>query len=106
MLIWTILKALCELVALSYLAMFIVGVFNWRNRLNNPVYKFFDLLASPVTKLARWITPAAVTDARTRVVGCFLILIVWMISIFELSQHCKANPADPYCVQKLKAKQP
>jgi uncharacterized protein YggT (Ycf19 family) len=106
MLFWSILKALSELVALSYLAMFIVGVFNWRNRLNNPVYKFFDLLASPVTKLARLITPAAVTDARTRVVGCFLIFIVWMIAIFEISQHCKVNPAEPYCVRKLQAERP
>ncbi len=104
MLVWTILKAICELVALSYLAMFIVGVFNWEKRLGNPVYRFFDLLASPVTKFARFITPAAVTDGKTRVVGCFVVLVVWLICLFEIGQGCKENPAQSYCVQKLGVK--
>ena len=104
MLVWTILKAICELVALSYLAMFIVGVFNWEKRLGNPVYRFFDLLASPVTRFARFITPAAVTDGKTRVVGCFVVLVVWLICLFEIGQGCKENPAQSYCVQKLGAK--
>jgi uncharacterized protein YggT (Ycf19 family) len=104
MLFWTILKAICELVALSYLAMLIVGIFNWQKRLGNPVYRFFDLLASPVTKFARLITPSAVTDGKTRVVGAFLTLIVWLICVLEISQGCKENPAQSYCVQKLGAK--
>ena len=104
MLFWTILKAICELVALSYLAMLIVGAFNWEKRLNNPVYKFFDLLASPATKFARLITPAAVTDPKTRVVGAFLVFVVWMICLFEIQQGCRENPAQSYCVQKLTAK--
>jgi uncharacterized protein YggT (Ycf19 family) len=104
MLFWTILKAICELVALSYLAMLIVGVFNWEKRLGNPVYRFFDLLVSPVTKFARLITPAAVTDGKTRVVGAFLVLIVWIICVLEINQGCKENPAQSYCLQKLGAK--
>jgi uncharacterized protein YggT (Ycf19 family) len=101
LLFWAILKALCELIVLSYLAMLVVGIFNWKKRLGNPVYKFFDLVASPMTKLARLITPAAVSEPHTRVVGAFLAAVVWMLCTFELAQSCRENPADPYCVRKL-----
>ncbi len=98
-----IIKALCELIALSYLAMLVVGVFNWKGRLGNPVYKLFDLLASPMTKIARLITPALVTDAHTRVVGCFVVFVVWMAAVFELGQQCRAAPEASYCVKKMSA---
>ncbi len=106
LLFWAILKALCELIALSYLAMLVVGVFSWSKRLGNPVYKFFDLLASPATKIARLITPKAmVTDAHTRVAGCFLVMVIWMLSVFEIAQQCRVSPAESYCVKKLGERQ-
>jgi uncharacterized protein YggT (Ycf19 family) len=96
-----IVKAICELVALSYLAMLVVGIFNWKARLGNPVYKLFDVLCSPMTKLARLITPAAVSDAQTRVVGFCLVFVIWMAAILELREQCRAAPEASYCVKKL-----
>lgn len=105
LLFWTIVKTLCEVAGLAYLAMFVVGIFNWGKRLGNPVYRFFDLVASPVTKFARWVTPAAVSDAHTRVVGFFFVVILWFVSVLEIAQHCRAAPETPYCVQKLERRQ-
>jgi hypothetical protein len=100
-----IIKAVCELIALSYLAMLVVGIFNWKARLGNPVYKLFDLLASPMTKLARLVTPAAVSAPQTRVVGFCLVFVIWMAAVFELREQCRAAPESSYCVKKLGGKQ-
>jgi hypothetical protein len=101
MLFWNILKTLCEIAGLAYLAMFVVGIFSWSKRLGNPVYRFFDVVASPVTKLMRLITPAAVSDGHTRVVGFFFVIIVWFVSLFEIAQICRAAPDTPHCVKKM-----
>jgi hypothetical protein len=101
LLFWQILKTVCEIAGLAYVAMFVVGIFAWSKRLGNPVYKFFDVVASPVTKLARLGTPAAVSDAHTRVVGFFLVIVLWFVAVFEIAQICAATPTAAYCQQKL-----
>ena len=51
------------MVLVAGLALFgqlVVGMFNWRARQQNIVYRTFQLIASPVVKLVRLVTPRVV----------------------------------------------
>ncbi len=64
------------LVGALYIAQFVVGIFNWPARENNPIYRLLRFLASPVTAVVRVITPAAVQDRHVPVVA--FILLFWL----------------------------
>ena len=59
---FAVVHNLVMLVGLFYIAQFVVGIFNWPARENNPIYRLFRFLTSPVTALARAMTPSAVQD--------------------------------------------
>ena len=48
----------------ALLGQFVVGIFNWRARQQNVVYKTFELVASPFVKLIRLVTPKVVLDRK------------------------------------------
>ena len=58
----------------ALLGQLVVGIFNWRAREQNLVYKLFQTVASPVVKLVRLITPKVVLD-RHIPIGAFMVLL-------------------------------
>jgi uncharacterized protein YggT (Ycf19 family) len=66
------------IVGLLYIGQLLVGIFNWPAREDNPVYRFFRFLTSPVTKLVRIITPAKIADKHVPVVAFFLLFWIYV----------------------------
>lgn len=49
---------------------------------NNPVYRLFRFLTSPVVRAVRLVTPAKVADRHVPVVSFLLLFWVWALLIF------------------------
>jgi len=64
------------LVGIVYMAQLAIGLFNWRARERNPVYRMLGFLASPVTRVVRIITPQQVADLHVPVVA--FLLLFWL----------------------------
>ncbi len=78
---FAVVHNLVMLVGLFYIAQFVVGIFNWPARENNPIYRLFRFLTSPVTALARAMTPSAVQDKHVPVVAFFLLFWLYVTLI-------------------------
>ena len=85
-----VLHNLVMLVGIFYIAQFVVGIFNWPARENNPIYRLFRFLTSPVTRLTRAITPAAIQDRHVPLVAFFLLL--WLYFGLFFARLCTKYP--------------
>lgn len=79
------LAALHELV--KFAGMLLIGqclvyVLSFGRHENNPIYRVFRFLTSPVVKCVRRITPAKVADHHVPVVSFFLVFWAWVLLIF------------------------
>lgn len=70
------------LIGIVYIAQLVTGVFNWPARENNPVYRLFRFLVSPVTRAVRAITPAKIADRHVPVVAFALLFWLYIVLIF------------------------
>lgn len=85
-----VLHNLVMLIGMFYIAQFVVGIFNWPARENNPIYRLFRFLTSPVTRAVRVITPAAIDDRFVPLVA-FLLLFWAYVGLF-FARLCLAYP--------------
>ena len=85
-----ILKALTEVAGVAFLGQGILWVIAGAKRDGNLVYKLFQLLTSPVTRVTRLITPRVVLDQHIGMVGFFLVLVVWVALLVFKAQTCVA----------------
>jgi len=90
-------QTLVFVAGLALVGQLVVGAFNWRRRDENIVYRLFQIIASPVVKLVRWVTPKIVLDQHVPV-GAFLLLVfVYLVLGFEHREACKADSTQPGC---------
>lgn len=69
------------LVGIIYLAQLLTGIFNWPGRENNPIYRLFRFLASPVTRAVRFITPDKIADRHVPVVAFAMLFWLYLMLI-------------------------
>lgn len=81
----------------SLLGQLVVGMFNWRARQQNIVYKTFELVASPFVKLIRLITPKVVLDQHIPIAAFMVLLIAYFWLGFEHRASCRADIAQKSC---------
>jgi uncharacterized protein YggT (Ycf19 family) len=93
-------KALAEIGLLLLLGQGIVALFSGNRRHENPVYKFFLMLTSPLTRLTRLITPKAVMDQHIPVVTFFLLLWLWVGMTALKVSVCQEQPNIPACARQ------
>lgn len=93
----TIIKAIIEIAGMALIAQFAIGVFAWGRRHQNPVYKFFEIITSPFTRLTRMVTPKFVVDQHIPLATFFLLLVIWLVVLFELAASCRADPQQRAC---------
>lgn len=74
-----ILKALTEIAGVAFLGQGVLWLIAGARRDQNVVYRLFRTLTSPVTRVARAITPRFVIDAHIGLVGFFLVIVVWVV---------------------------
>ncbi|HRZ59198.1 MAG TPA: hypothetical protein P5163_01295 [Rubrivivax sp.] len=94
-----IIKAILEVAALALMGQFLVGIFAWGRRGENVIYKLFQVIASPFTRLVRLVTPKFVVDQHIPLATFLLLAFAWLFVLFELRASCIANPAQRSCPQ-------
>jgi hypothetical protein len=82
---------------MALIAQFVVDIFAWRRRHQNAVYKLFEVVGSPFTRV-RLIMPKFVLDRHIPLATFFLLLILWLVALFELAASCRADPQQRACV--------
>jgi hypothetical protein len=83
-----ILKALTEVAGVAFLGQGILWVIAGAKRGDNLVYKLFQLLTSPATRLTRWLTPRVVLDQHIGMVAFFLVLVLWLALLVFKANTC------------------
>jgi len=94
-----VLKALIEIAGLALIAQFLVGIFGWGRRQENPVYRLFQVVSSPVTRLVRLVTPKVVLDQHIPLAAFFLLLFAWLGTIYGIARSCTADPQQASCAR-------
>lgn len=81
-----ILKALLEVAGVAFLGQGVLWLLAGAGRDKNLVYQLFRIVTSPVTRLARAITPRVVLDQHIWLVGLLLLLVAWLVvTVFKAS---------------------
>lgn len=94
-----IIKAILEIAALALIGQFLVGIFAWGRRADNVIYRLFEVVASPFTRLVRVLTPKFVVNQHIPLATFLLLAFAWIFVLFELRATCLANPAQRACPQ-------
>jgi ABC-type uncharacterized transport system permease subunit len=100
------LLAAQQLVLVALLALLgqgVVGVFNWRAREQNIVYRFFQLLASPVVKLLRLVTPRVVLDRHIPLAAFMVLLVAYFWLGMAHRDSCRADISQSGCERWVEA---
>ena len=90
----------------SLLGQLVVGMFNWRARQQNIVYKTFELVASPFVKLIRLITPKIVLDQHIPIAAFMVLFIAYFWLGFEHRASCRADVSQAGCEKWVEAWSP
>ena len=73
-----VLKALTEIAGVAFLGQGVLWLIAGAKREQNVVYNLFRTLTSPVTRVARAITPRIILDAHIGLVAFFLLVVLWI----------------------------
>ena len=73
-----ILKALTEVAGVAFFGQGVLWVIAGSKRNENVVYKLFQTLTSPITRVTRAITPRIIIDAHIGLVAFFLLMVLWV----------------------------
>ena len=92
-----VVKALIEIAGLALLGQFVVGVFAWQRRQQNPIYRFFQVIASPVTRVVRLVTPKLVLDQHIPLAAFLVLVFAWMATIYGIAHSCSIDPQQTSC---------
>lgn len=98
-----VLKALIEIAGLALLAQFLVGIFAWGRRQENPIYRLFQVVSSPVTRLVRLVTPKIVLDQHIPLAAVLVLLFAWLGTVYGIARSCAADPQQASCARYQKA---
>lgn len=93
----TIVKAVLEIAGMAFIAQLAIGVFAWNRRHQNFVYKLLEVVTSPFTRLTRLVTPKFVLDRHIPLAAFFLLLVLWLVVLFELAGSCRSDPLQRAC---------
>lgn len=77
-----LLHELVKFTGLLLLGQLLVYVLSFGRHENNPIYRLFRFLTSPVVKVVRRVTPGKVADRHVPVVSFLLLFWLWVLLIF------------------------
>ena len=90
-LLLSILRALVEVAGFALLGQGLLYVLAGSSRDRNVIYKLFGIIASPVTRLVRAVTPRVVIDKHIPVVAFFLLFWLWILLAYVRRVVCEMN---------------
>ena len=74
-----VLKALTEIAGVAFLGQGVLWVLAGAKREQNPVYKLFQTLTSPVMRVTRAVAPRMILDAHIGLLAFFLLIVLWVV---------------------------
>lgn len=92
-----LVQTLVLVAGLALLGQGLVGVFNWPRRRQNLVYRLFEVIASPVVKLVRLITPRIVLDQHIPIAAFMVLFFAYFWLGFEHRAACRADTTQTGC---------
>lgn len=98
-LLWVILQSLILVAALSLFGQFLVGIFNWGRRHENFVYQLFGVVARPVVRLVRLVTPRIIIDGHVPAVAFLLLFIAYFAVGFAHREACMDDIEQAGCAR-------
>jgi uncharacterized protein YggT (Ycf19 family) len=90
-------QTLVFVAGMALLGQLLVGAFNWPRRHENLVYRLFEIIASPVVKLVRWVTPRVVLDKHVPIGAFMLLLFAYFVLGMEHRDVCRADSSQAGC---------
>jgi hypothetical protein len=104
LLLLSIIKAISEILALTFLGQGVLWLVAGKARENNFVYKMFAAVTRPVMWVARAIMPRFVLDRHIWMVAMLIVLVLWVVAGQQKLRHClMEGQANPLCVELVKA---
>ena len=92
-----IAQTLVMVAGLALLGQLFVGAFNWGQRQNNLLYRLFEIIARPVVKLIRWVSPKKILDRHVPLAAFMIMLFAYFWLGFEHRDACRAQANQPGC---------
>lgn len=92
-----IVKAVIEIAGMALLAQFLLGLLAWGRSQQNFVYRLFEMVTRPFTRLTRLVTPRFIVDQHIPLATFLLLFFVWVVILFELRASCVADPQQRAC---------
>lgn len=92
-----VLQTLVLVAGLALLGQGIVAIFNWPRRRQNLVYRLFELIASPVVKVIRWVTPKVVLDQHIPIAAFLVLFFAYFWLGFEHRAACRGDVQQAGC---------
>jgi hypothetical protein len=99
-----IVKAVIEIAGMALIGQFILGLLAWGKRQQNFVYRLFEVVTRPFTRLTRLVTPKFIVDQHIPLATFLLLFFVWVVILFELRASCVADPQQRACAQLQQAR--
>lgn len=104
LLLASIIKAISEILVLTFLGQGVLWLIAGQARENNFVYKLFSAVTRPVMWIARAIMPRFVLDRHVWMVAVLLVLVLWVVAGQQKLRMCLTEEAgDPLCVEIVRA---
>ena len=82
----------------------LIGLFSWRRRRENLVYQVFGVVARPVVRTVRVITPRLVLDQHVPIVAFLLCLVAYFAIGFAHRDVCQADLSQKGCEKWAQAR--
>jgi len=82
----------------------LIGLFSWRRRRENLVYQVFGVVARPVVRTVRVITPRLVLDQHVPIVAFLLCLVAYFAIGFAHRDVCRADLSQKGCEKWAQAR--
>ena len=96
-------QQLALVAALALFGQLMIGIFNWRARDQNLIYKLFQTVSSPVVKVVRLVTPKVVLDRHIPMAAFMLLLFAYFWLGAAHRDSCRADLTQAGCHKWVEA---
>lgn len=101
-----IAHTLLFIAGMALLGQFLVGLFSWRRRRENVVYQLFGVVARPVVRAVRAVTPRLVLDQHIPIAAFLLCLMAYFAIGFAHRDVCLSDLNQKGCEKWAQTRTP
>lgn len=99
-----IAQTLLFVAAMALVGQLLVGLFSWKRRRENVVYQLLGVVARPVVRAVRFITPRLVLDQHVPIVAFLLCMMAYLATGFAHRDVCLSDLSQKGCEKWVQAR--